>query len=45
MATKRLIHLKFLLSIKEIENSNKIIYFLDCIFSSISIFSVLVEFR
>ena len=31
--------------IKEIENLSKIIYFLHCIFSSISIFSVLVELR
>ena len=31
--------------IKEIEQLSKIIYFLHCIFSSLSIFSVLVELR
>ena len=40
-----LIHLKFLLFIKKMENLNKVIYFLHCIFSSISIFSILVEFK
>ena len=35
---------KFLLFVKEIENLNKIIYFQHCIFSSVSIFSVLVDF-
>ena len=39
--------IKFLLFIKEIENLSKIIYFLHCIFSIISIFSVpvLVKLR
>ena len=49
MATKLFIVvvsiIKFILFIKEIENLNKIIYSPHCIFSSISIFSVLVEFR
>ena len=40
-----MINFVFLLFIKDIENLKKIIFFLHCIFSSISIFSVLVESR
>ena len=45
MATKMFNSFKLFLFIKETENLNKIIYFLHCLFSSISIFSLLVEFK